>query len=700
MKRKIMKYWVVLLLSVSQILTLVACTFRYQTKIDEGIAAKLNDFSAITGEITKAIILSREKKWDASQVINDILENKVDNLIFKNISYSYFGQTNDNNWFPRHQEFFTSQDLADKVINPEDKNKKSYADLISQNNILGKIRTYGSIFNTLTVDTLKEIFNSGSVLDPIMIFLTKSNIESFWNDYNAGGYADIFTKLRNDLTEHNDNFIGKVTYAEALQWSQKRIKKIIVQIGCKKEKVEEKVESSCKGYDSKDDTEVEAAYDTMMATFRIQVNDTEGKNVSIETNKYILENFQNGFKNLKNIISLLVPILPVISYVMKMYASLPFDDSNKIWYKVDKISENIKQAIEEQLSTTYVGFDQSVTSNLKNKLTKVFSLNDGGLSLRKILLIMRLTPQLNELVKNIKLNLMTFKYKLIDAVSAGGVYVGSNIFRLDIDFFPLAFPKIKEILDPIFGTVKKYLNFLPNDTKDLVHNYNILHLPNYKIHFHLYIYLIFLLHLENNIIKIVDKIESYVPSLNINLNDVLIGINKLVGVIQGQVLTEAKIKKILAAIEIDNEHAKVALLEILGYNGQKGELISDGVLDTLIKTISSCKEDDANCITEVAKFLTLLTSENGILARIINDNNEIIDMEYRIFYKDSNYWRITNKKMQYNDIDNSLEVSYDISFSQGKMNNIYSIKWKTKNYYNSLASNNFKIVAFRNKEIK
>ncbi len=48
---------------------------------------------------------------------------------------------------------------------------------------------------------------------------------------------------------------------------------------------------------------------------------------------------------------------------------------------------------------------------------------------------------------------------------------------------------------------------------DLAHNYNILHLPNYKIHFHLYIYLIFVLHLENNIIKIVDKIEGYVPSL-------------------------------------------------------------------------------------------------------------------------------------------------------------------------------------------
>ncbi|WP_342223541.1 hypothetical protein [Spiroplasma endosymbiont of Asaphidion curtum] len=50
-------------------------------------------------------------------------------------------------------------------------------------------------------------------------------------------------------------------------------------------------------------------------------------------------------------------------------------------------------------------------------------------------------------------------------------------------------------------------------TLDLVHNYNILRLPNYKIHFHLYIYLTFVLHLENNIIKIVDKIEGYVPSL-------------------------------------------------------------------------------------------------------------------------------------------------------------------------------------------
>ncbi len=670
MKRKIMKYWVVLLLSVSQILTLAACTFRYQTKIDEGIAAKLNDFSAITGEITKAIILSREKKWDASQVINDILENKVDNLIFKNISYSYFGQTNDNNWFPRHQEFFASQDLANKVINSNDKYVKPYADLISQNNILGKIRTYGSIFNTLTVDTLKEIFNSGSVLDPIMNFLTKSNIESFWNDYNAGGYADIITELRNNLTEHNDNFVGKATYAQALQWSQKRIKKIIVQIGCKKENYEkkendeekekiekEKAESSCKGYDSKDDTEVEAAYDTMMATFGIEVDNNNDNHVSIITNKYILENFQNGFKDLKNIISLLVPILPLISYVMKMYVSIPFDDPNKIWYEVSKIPKEIQQAINEQLSMTYVGFDQSVISNLKNKLTKVFSLNDGGLSLRKLLLIMRLTPQLNELVKKININIITFlksfDYPLIDVVSAGGGCVGFySFFCKNTDFFPLAFPKIKDILDSIFGSVKKYLNFLPNDT-------------------------------------------------NINLNDVLTAINKLVGVIQDEVLTEAKINKILAAIEIDNEHAKVALLEILGYNGQKGELIPNGVLDTLITTISSCKEeDDSNCITEVAKLLTMLTSENEILDRIVNDNNGTINMKYRRFYQDSNYWRITNTKMQYNDIDNSLEVSYDISFSQGKMNNIYSIKWKTKNYYNSLASNNFKIVAFRNKEIK
>ncbi|WP_215826378.1 hypothetical protein [Spiroplasma endosymbiont of 'Nebria riversi'] len=655
MKRKIMKYWVVLLLSVSQILTLAACTFRYQTKIDEGIAAKLNDFSAVTGEITKALILSREKKWDASKVINDILENKVDNLIFKNISYSYFGQTNNNNWFPRHQEFFSSQDLANKVINSNDKYVKPYANLISQNNILGKIRTYGSIFNTLTVDTLKEIFNSGSVLDPIMNFLTKSNIESFWNDYNAY----IITELRNNLTEHNDNFVGKVTYAEALQWSQKRIKKIIVQIGCKKENDEEKekAESSCKGYDSKDDAEVEAAYDTMMATFGIEVDNINDNNFSIKTNKYILENFQNGFKDLKNIISLLVPILSVISYVMKIYASLPFGDPNKIWYEVSKIPEEIQQAINDQLSAIYVGFDQSVISNLKNKLTKVFSLNDGGLSLRKLLLIIRLTPQLNELVKKININFITllrsFDYPLIDVVSAGGVCVGFNSFLCkNIDFFPKAFPKIKEILDPIFGTVKKYLNFLPNDT-------------------------------------------------NINLNDVLTAINKLVGVIQDEVLTEAKINKILAAIEIDNEHAKVALLEILGYNVQKGELIPNGVLDTLITTISSCKEDDdPNCITEVAKLLTLLTSENGILDRIINDNNGTINMKYRRFYQDSNYWRITNTKMQYNDIDNSLEVSYDISFSQGKMNNVYSIKWKTKNYYNSLASNNFKIIAFRNKEIK
>lgn len=664
MKRKIMKYWVVLLLSVSQILTLAACTFRYQTKIDEGIAAKLNDFSAITGEITKAIILSGEKKWDASQVINDILENKVDNLIFKNISYSYFGQTNDNNWFPRHQDFFASQDLANKVINSNDKYVKPYADLISQNNILGKIRTYGSIFNTLTVDTLKEIFNSGSVLDPIMNFLTKSNIESFWNDYNAGGYADIITELRNNLTEHNDNFVGKATYAETLQWSQKRIKKIIVQIGCKKENYEkkekiakendeekEKAKSSCKGYDSKDDAEVEAAYDTMMATFGIE-------DVSIKTNKYILENFQNGFKDLKNIISLLVPILPVISYVMKMYASIPFDDPNEIWYKVSEIPKKIQQAIDEQLRTTYVGFDQSVISNLKNKLTKVFSLNDGGLSLRKLFLIMRLTPQLNKLVKEININFLTvLVYPLIDLVSAGGVCLGPKRcswewLSKNVNFFPLAFPKIKEILDPIFGTVKKYLNFLPNDT-------------------------------------------------NINLNDVLTAINKLVGVIQDQVLTEAKINKILAAIEIDSEHAKVALLEILGYNGQKGELIPNGVLDTLITTISSCKEDDdPNCITEVAKLLTMLTSENGILDRIVNDNNGTINMKYRRFYQDSKYWGITNTKMQYNDIDNSLEVSYDISFFQGKMNNVYSIKWKTKNYYNSLASNNFKIVAFRNKEIK
>ncbi|WP_339024628.1 hypothetical protein [Spiroplasma endosymbiont of Agriotes lineatus] len=656
MKRKIIKYWVVLLLSVSQILTLAACTFYYQTKIDKGIAAKLNDFSAITGEITKAIILSREKKWDASQVINDILENKVNNLIFKNISYSHFGQTNDNNWFPRHQEFFASQDLANKVINSNDKYVKPYGDLISQNNILGKIRTYGSIFNTLTVYTLKEIFNSGSVLDPIINFLTKSNIESFWNDYNAGGYDDIITELRNDLTEHNDNFVGKeVSYAKALQWSQKRIKKIIVQIGCKKENYEDKenAESSCKGYDSKNDTEVEAAYDTMMATFGIKLDDIAGKDVSIETNKYILENFQNGFKNPKNIISLLVPILPVISYIMKMYASLPFDDLNKIRYDFSKISKKIQQAIDKQLSMSYVGFDQSVTNNLKNKLTKVFSLNDNGLSLQKILLIMRLTPQLNELVKKIKLALIGFEYSLIEVASTGDVCVGAGVLCLNTNFLPKAFPKIKEILDPIFGTIKKYLNFLPNDT-------------------------------------------------NINLNDVLTRINKLVGVIQDRVLTEAKIKKILAAIEIGEEQAKVALLEILGYNynGGKGELIPDGVLNTLITTISSCKEDGPNCITEVAKLLTMLTSENGILDRIVNDNNSIIKMKYRRFYQDSNYWRITNKKMQYNDIDNSLEVSYDISFSGGKMNNVYSIKWRTKNYYNSLASNNFKIVAFRNKEIK
>ncbi|WP_342224480.1 hypothetical protein [Spiroplasma endosymbiont of Asaphidion curtum] len=60
----------------------------------------------------------------------------------------------------------------------------------------------------------------------------------------------------------------------------------------------------------------------------------------------------------------------------------------------------------------------------------------------------------------------------------------------------------------VFSDLTVVLNSL-----DLVHNYNILHLPNYKIHFHLYIYLIFVLHLENNIIKIVDKIEGYVPSL-------------------------------------------------------------------------------------------------------------------------------------------------------------------------------------------
>ncbi|WP_339024319.1 hypothetical protein [Spiroplasma endosymbiont of Agriotes lineatus] len=48
---------------------------------------------------------------------------------------------------------------------------------------------------------------------------------------------------------------------------------------------------------------------------------------------------------------------------------------------------------------------------------------------------------------------------------------------------------------------------------DLAHNYNILCLLNYKIHFYLCIYLKFVLQLKSNIIKIVDKIKGYIPSL-------------------------------------------------------------------------------------------------------------------------------------------------------------------------------------------
>ncbi|WP_342224389.1 hypothetical protein [Spiroplasma endosymbiont of Asaphidion curtum] len=68
------------------------------------------------------------------------------------------------------------------------------------------------------------------------------------------------------------------------------------------------------------------------------------------------------------------------------------------------------------------------------------------------------------------------------------------------------------------STIRTYLENTPinlniDQSIDLVHNYNILYLPNYKIHFRLCIYLTFVLHLGNNIIKIVDKIKGYVPSL-------------------------------------------------------------------------------------------------------------------------------------------------------------------------------------------
>ncbi len=64
-------------------------------------------------------------------------------------------------------------------------------------------------------------------------------------------------------------------------------------------------------------------------------------------------------------------------------------------------------------------------------------------------------------------------------------------------------------------TIKCFFNFVENSwyLLDLVHNYNILYLLEYKIHFYLCVYLTFVLHLKNNVIKIVDKIKGYVPSL-------------------------------------------------------------------------------------------------------------------------------------------------------------------------------------------
>ncbi|WP_342223587.1 transposase family protein [Spiroplasma endosymbiont of Asaphidion curtum] len=94
-------------------------------------------------------------------------------------------------------------------------------------------------------------------------------------------------------------------------------------------------------------------------------------------------------------------------------------------------------------------------------------------------------------------------------ISVDFCYGSIHDYKLFLKSNTLINPKLELIADSGYQGLQN----VHKNTLDLVHNYNILHLPNYKIHFHLYIYLIFVLHLENNIIKIVDKIEGYVPSL-------------------------------------------------------------------------------------------------------------------------------------------------------------------------------------------
>lgn len=613
MNKKYFK-WMLLVLFSGPMMFLNSCTIVFNQKIKDGLVSQMNDFTNVTKWISKGIILSNEKKWNTTNLIRNILEIKKDDLEFKNIFSSYFGNLNSDKWNPVAEDFFLNSQIKEQVL-PKDY-QDDYNQVINQNKIFEKINLVGSFLQNLSADTINTALNNDSVLETVVSFLKSKNVKDYWEQYLTGSNQQVFDNLIRNIDEHQGFIRDEASYEKVLKWSEIKIKQIVINIQCNQGQLTE-----CNNFKTDDDK-----FKFIMSEFlKLQVKINQNNFNISGINETIKDNFLKAFKSNDNIVSLIIPALPIISWIIKINSELwPSLESNQLEFSKEK------NQIKTEMNKKYTGLDFGSIKKIKQHLMSIFSIKDLDYNIQKILLIFRLTPALNNLVTNFSINIIDIiNGPLIDILA----YNKINIFKI-------ALAKVKNSIIEVFNKIVKYLNFIPD-------------------------------HIKGD---------------NVDFNNLLYDFNKLLKSIKN-ILSNENFIQFKEVIKQDNEEIRRYFLQLIGY--VDGTIIVDGFIETFITVI---KGND-NVETESLKLIKILTNQEGVINKLMKQNEAKVSTEYKHFYLEEDYWDLSDQKMVFNESKDRLELTYKISFKNGNIVNKYSIKW-ISNFLKDRYKINFKIIEF------
>lgn len=621
------------------ILTLIGCKFFYDKKSEEGLNIVIDSFINNTSQISRAFILNKEKKWDPNYIIDNILNASEGNVKKRDNFFSYFGKDSSYNWQPNYEYFVEDITNIPDILNIKkslSSYEKPFEKLVKQNNMLEEtIQPTLATLHALTASFFTKIFDSQESMNKILYFLNVENINKFRDFYSENKINDLIEILQKKINEHNQ-LIDK-TYEEALKWSSINIKKLILQMGC----IGLENKKFCK---FENDEEVETKYDyAMQEFFHVKIVDTSTYETKMIFNEQIKENLQKGIKKIENIINLAVYSLPIISYILNVFDKVYFDDVKITWFKksdIDKegsvYKKEIIDPIKNQLSLKYKALDKPTINNIKLKLSRILSLENDGLFFRKILLILQLTPSLKTILSPFRIKYTAIFFDIVNVSILELLALNGHNYTIGkiTNGFSLIFEKFKSK----FPDFEDYLDYLP----DSINNLDI----DMKIFWN-------------------------------NFNKLLISLNKT--------LTLENIDKLKETISKNDKEATLKVLfDIIGFKDYK--IIEDGFADTLIKF----KEQE-----ETSKLLNfILDNKDGLLKRVIDKNKDKVNRNFLNWVLKDDYWELNNKKINYYEKNDTLEISYELTLLEKAGNKTYYIVWKTRNYY-SLSYNDFKITSFQ-----